>query len=344
MMEQVAFGLSTAGLAPWIRAVDGAATGGRCCVVGESSVRSMWMGSRSPHAAAAAASARRACARRVVRSAAAAAASGADGEGQGGDAEVVNDGEPIPQDGQEPIGDEGEEADDGIAAMLNSPEFLRKKLEIVQNELEEADDGIAAMLNSPEFLRKKLEIVQNELAEERKKNESAEEALAQEKDSYIRLAADFENFRKRNQKELSESAARATVVVLKQLLTVLDNFELAEEAVKPSTPGEESIKNSYSGINRQLLDMLVKLGVEPIESVGQPFDPMRMDAISTAPSDTVHEGSVMAQMKRGYALGELVVRAAMVVVSAGPGPAGGAVPSETDAAPDAGTGGTVNSA
>ncbi|KAA8490841.1 Protein GrpE [Porphyridium purpureum] len=182
---------------------------------------------------------------------------------------------------------------------------------------EDVADGVDALLNSPEFLRKKLEVLQKELAEERAATEKMEAALKNEKESYLRLAADFENFRRRTAADLTDSGNRATVTVLKSLLTVLDNFELAETALAPKTEGEESIMKSYKALNKQLLDVLVKLKVEPVEAVGVEFDPNVMEAITQQPSDEYEEGIVSAQMKRGYKLGDLVVRPAMVVVSMG---------------------------
>eukprot|EP00184_Porphyridium_aerugineum_P008716 CAMPEP_0184692178 /NCGR_PEP_ID=MMETSP0313-20130426/766_1 /TAXON_ID=2792 /ORGANISM="Porphyridium aerugineum, Strain SAG 1380-2" /LENGTH=261 /DNA_ID=CAMNT_0027149989 /DNA_START=76 /DNA_END=861 /DNA_ORIENTATION=+ len=205
---------------------------------------------------------------------------------------------------------------------INETEQQQPSLEDLGNETgDEAVDGIDAMLNSPDFLKKKIEVMQTSLAEEKAKVEKLEDSLAREKDSYIRLAADLENVRRRSAEQLADSSNRATASVLKQLLTVLDNFELADNAFKPKNDGEAAIQKSYQALNKQLLDVFVKLNVEPLDCIGKPFDPVTMEAITQQPSNEVEEGVVLYQMKRGYKLGELVVRTAYVVVSAGPGPA-----------------------
>jgi molecular chaperone GrpE len=191
------------------------------------------------------------------------------------------------------------------------------------------------ILSSPAFLKKKLEVVMSELAEAKAAAEAAEDALASEKDTFVRLAADFENYRRRTSQDLRAQDAKATARVCKEILGVLDNFERAIAAVTPETDRESSIHGSYLAINKELLDALVRLNVTPVESVGQVFDPEVHEGIQSAESNDHPDGVVCAQFQRGYVIGETLIRPAIVAVSSGPGPdvpAGADTLDDTDAA------------
>lgn len=179
-----------------------------------------------------------------------------------------------------------------------------------------ADD----ILNSPSFLKKKLEIVQKELLEAKQALEKSEDAIKEEGDKYIRLAADFENYRRRSAEDLKKQDLRVTSKICGEVLTVLDNFDRAIKAVNPKTDGESVIHASYQGINKQLLEALTKLKVEPIDAVGELFDPELHEAIQQQESTEFTEGVVSAQFQRGYKVGDHLIRAAVVAVSQGPGP------------------------
>lgn len=179
-----------------------------------------------------------------------------------------------------------------------------------------ADD----ILNSPTFLKKKLELVQKELIVAKEKTDVGDEAMIEEKERYVRLAADFENYRRRSVEDLRQQDAKSTAKVCKEILSVLDNFERATTAVEPETDKERTIVSSYSSINKQLLDALVKLDVEPIDSVGQVFDPEFHEAIQRMDSKEFVEDVVCQQFSRGYKIGDTLIRAAIVAVSVGPGP------------------------
>lgn len=181
-----------------------------------------------------------------------------------------------------------------------------------------ADD----ILNSPAFLKKKLEIVQKELIDAKAALEEDSDAVKEEKARYVRLAADFENYRRRSMEDLRKQDAKSTAKVCKEILDVLDNFERASANVKPETEREKTISSSYQSINKQLLDALVRLKVEPIDSVGAVFDPEFHEAIQRMESQEHNEDVVCAQFQRGYRIGETLIRAAVVGVSTGPGPEG----------------------
>lgn len=99
------------------------------------------------------------------------------------------------------------------------------------------------------------------------------------KDQYVRLQADFENFRRRSQTEKDNLSVAAKEDVVKLFLPLIDNFDLARQQLKPATEGEEKINASYQGLYRQMVDIFRKLGVEAVETVGAEFDPNLHEAI-----------------------------------------------------------------
>ncbi|MGB7443095.1 MAG: nucleotide exchange factor GrpE [Coleofasciculaceae cyanobacterium] len=132
----------------------------------------------------------------------------------------------------------------------------------------------------------------------------------------VRIAADFDNFRKRTTKEKEELEVQVKRVTISELLAVVDNFERARTQIKPQNDGEMAIHKSYQGVYKQLVDSLKRLGVSPMRPEGQEFDPNFHEAVMREPTDEYPEGAVMEQLVRGYFLGERVLRHAMVKVAA----------------------------
>lgn len=132
----------------------------------------------------------------------------------------------------------------------------------------------------------------------------------------VRIAADFDNFRKRTEREKGEIELRVKRDVISQLLPVIDSFEMSRTQIKPQTDPEVNIHKSYQGVYKQLVDGLKKIGVSPMRTEGQPFDPNFHDAIMREPTNEHPEGTVIEELRRGYLLGDLVLRHAMVKVAA----------------------------
>ncbi|TAD79525.1 MAG: nucleotide exchange factor GrpE [Oscillatoriales cyanobacterium] len=133
---------------------------------------------------------------------------------------------------------------------------------------------------------------------------------------YMRLTADFENFRKRTAKDREELELRIRCDTIRELLSVIDNFERARSFIKPQTDGELNLHKSYQGIYRQLVDSLKRLGVVKMRPEGQEFDPNLHEAVMREPSNEHPEGTVLEQLQDGYLLGDRVLRHAMVKVAA----------------------------
>ena len=144
------------------------------------------------------------------------------------------------------------------------------------------------------------------------------EAVARQRDEYydllLRKTAEFDNYRKRTDRERRELAEYAAADLLGELLPVVDDLERALAA-----PADESSAEAYRAgvelIHKQMLDLLAKRGVSPIEAVGQPFDPNFHQAVAREVSEPERDGLVIDEFRRGYMLGNRLLRAAMVKVA-----------------------------
>ncbi|MEB3356264.1 MAG: nucleotide exchange factor GrpE [Synechococcales bacterium] len=135
---------------------------------------------------------------------------------------------------------------------------------------------------------------------------------------YVRIAADFENFRRRTQKEREDLEIQVKRTTIAELLPVVDNFERARAQIKPQTDAEMTIHKSYQSVYKQLIDCLKRVGVSPMRAEGAEFDPNLHEAVMREPTHEHEEGTVMEELMRGYLLGDLVLRHAMVKVAAAP--------------------------
>ncbi|BDI15769.1 protein GrpE [Nostoc cf. commune SO-36] len=154
------------------------------------------------------------------------------------------------------------------------------------------------------------------LAELTQQIESLKTQLEERSTQYMRIAADFENYRKRTSKEKEELETLMKRNTILELLPVVDNFERARSHLKPQSDGEMTMHKSYQGVYKQLVDSLKRLGVSPMRPEGQEFDPNLHEAVMREPTDEHPEGTVLEELVRGYFLGERVLRHAMVKVAA----------------------------
>lgn len=171
-----------------------------------------------------------------------------------------------------------------------------------------AEDGVAAA--------QKTEVDTAALAELTQQNESLKTQLEERSTQYMRIAADFENYRKRTSKEKEDLETQMKRNTIMELLPVVDNFERARSHLKPQTDGEMTIHKSYQGVYKQLVDSLKRLGVSPMRPEGQEFDPNLHEAVMREATDEHPEGTVLEELVRGYFLGDRVLRHAMVKVAA----------------------------
>lgn len=149
------------------------------------------------------------------------------------------------------------------------------------------------------------------------------EHVSRQRDEYLdalqRLKADFENFRKRSERDRQQQRVSAARDVVVAVLPVLDNLERAVEAL--AALGDEAA-GGVDMVRLQLSSVLGGQGLVELDALGQPFDPTVHEALSMVPADAP-EGTVVNVVEKGYRLGDGVVRAAKVIVASGPLPAGG---------------------
>ena len=146
----------------------------------------------------------------------------------------------------------------------------------------------------------------------------ADAELAQVKDRLLRLQADFDNFRKRTARERNEVARSANESMMRELLAVLDHLDYGLQHAA-GQDGGTAFLDGLKLISDQLAGVLQKFGLSAVAAEGVPFDPAQHEAISHMPSEQHPEGTVIAQTRRGYLLGDRLLRPAMVIVSSGAG-------------------------
>lgn len=156
--------------------------------------------------------------------------------------------------------------------------------------------------------------VENTEETEVNENEKLQNELAELKDKYIRLVAEFDNFRKRTAKERIELHQSAGKEVILSLLDVLDDCERAEKQFETTEDGE-SLKEGSRLIFAKLRNILYARGLKPLDSVGQEFDTSLHEAITTVPAASEElKGKVMDEIQKGYLLNDIILRYAKVVV------------------------------
>ena len=141
--------------------------------------------------------------------------------------------------------------------------------------------------------------------------EKLKKELEESKDKYLRLMAEYDNFRKRSAKERLELSATVKGNTIGEILPVFDNFERALAAETEDT----NYKAGVEMIFKQFGDMLTKLGVEIIDPIGQTFDPNIANAVNQIEDENLGENEVAQVFQKGYKIGDKVIRYAMVVVA-----------------------------
>ena len=180
--------------------------------------------------------------------------------------------------------------------------------EAAQNTDAKEDTKEAAKEKTEEIAEKKIFSKKKD-----KKTEKLEEKLAEYEDLRVRQLAEFENFRKRSEKEKAQMFEIGAKTVIEKLLPVIDNFERGLAAVtedEKETPFAQGVELVY----KQLLTSFDELGVKPIEAVGKEFDPNLHNAVMMVDDDSLESGTVAEEMQKGYMYKESVVRHSMVKV------------------------------
>ena len=184
--------------------------------------------------------------------------------------------------------------------IKNTPEA--ENPETANPEAENPAEEAAAEEKSP---------VNEELEKAKADLEAAQKELAEYKDKYLRLMAEYDNFRKRSVKEKADIYPEATAKAVEAFLPMADNFERALSTETTDEKYKSGVKMIYS----QLGEALKSLGVEVIDRVGETFDPNLENAVSRIEDENLGENVVAQVFQKGYKRGDRVIRHAMVVVA-----------------------------
>ena len=141
-----------------------------------------------------------------------------------------------------------------------------------------------------------------------------QEKYDQLNNQYIRLAADFDNYRKRHEQEKEALLKYGAENTLKKMIEVLDNFERGLKAIE-TVEDCEKVKECYNLAYKNFTDVLTKAGLEPIKAEGEIFDPNLHDAVMQTPTADKPEHTIIAELQRGYKLGDKVLRPTLVNVA-----------------------------
>ncbi|MBQ1466107.1 MAG: nucleotide exchange factor GrpE [Eubacteriaceae bacterium] len=181
-----------------------------------------------------------------------------------------------------------------------------------ENTVKENEDELVEDLEAEEVPEE-----EGEEEQEEQRDGSLEALKALEKkydelnDKYLRLYADFDNYKKRSTKERSDALNYAAAPVMEKLLVVLDNFERALTSCEEDTPFAEGVRM----VSKQLSDILTSEGLSPIESVDSVFDPLMHNAVMVDADETKEDNIVTAELQKGYRYKDRVIRPSMVKVN-----------------------------
>lgn len=163
------------------------------------------------------------------------------------------------------------------------------------------------------FLTKQAAEAQKKIKEEEEKAKAQEEKLQTSLSQYVRLQADFDNFRRRTRENESKAAGTYEAATLKAFLPVLDNFELALDHMKKDASGAAYIKG-FELLQKQFIKIMDDFGVKEIESKGKIFDPHFHEAVMMVESDEMDDETISMVFQKGYMYKDTVLRPAKVQV------------------------------
>ena len=219
----------------------------------------------------------------------------------------------------------------------NQSESIENKKQVSDQDNASDDSSSIELENNQENTSSKdenLNVNDEDLKNTISNNDARLEQLEKEhetlKSQYVRIAADFDNFRKRQSRDQDDLKIQLVSKALTAILPIVDNFERARQQLKPESEEAQTLHRSYQGLYKQLVEVLKQQGVAPMRVVGQQFDPSLHEAVLREPSDDFDEDFVIEELQRGYHLDGKVLRHALVKVSMGPGKQNSQVQEEKD--------------
>ena len=173
------------------------------------------------------------------------------------------------------------------------------------------NDGESKVENNSEANNKNVESSDENTNQDANSLDKAKEELKELEDRFKRMLAEFENYKKRTQKEKESIYGMVTGDVITTMLPIMDNLEKAADAKTEDTQYQDGVKL----VSRQFAEALKSLGLEEIESVGKRFDPQYHEAVSHIEDETKGEQEIVQEYRKGYKIGNKVVRYSMVIVA-----------------------------
>ncbi len=212
------------------------------------------------------------------------------------------------------------EIDEADFDDTNPPEFIRAEFAIEPVKAPETKPPAGNFAPN----NKTFSDLEDEVGELKKQVSRLETERAELAETMRRRQLDFDNFKKRVERDRRETFVNQVGNLVSQMLPVLDNLNRALDFAGANGEGRsQDFHQFFEGIvlvNQQLNEVMAEMGVQPIASVGEPFDPHFHEAVATEVSDAFPPNTVTGELLRGYRVGERVVRAAMVKVSTAPAP------------------------
>ena len=211
-------------------------------------------------------------------------------------------------------------ADENISSIQENIDIEEQNEEITSENNEEEEQTVTSEDETPENSEKSEEKEEKKgifdglfkkSDEEAKKLKEAYDTL---NNQYLRLAADFDNYRKRQDAEREGLIKYGMEQALKKMIEIADNFERAEKSLTTIEDCEKA-KEALLVLSKQFKDSLTKLGLEEIKAEGEQFNPNFHEAVMQVPTDEHPEETIMQEMQKGYKYGEKVLRPSMVSVA-----------------------------
>src|SRR5271169_151747 len=181
------------------------------------------------------------------------------------------------------------------------------------DNLTEEDGALDPFVKSEDTAAVSAEMLKLTQALELKAKEAAEAH-----DKYLRTSADFDNYRKRTQRDLADFRKYANEQMARELLSVVDHLSLAIKHATDAGESNDGLRQGVELVHKQLRDVLEKFGIMAFASQGEPFDPAKHEAIMQEPTDAVPENTVVQVLQEGYLYHDKVLRHARVSVSKKP--------------------------
>lgn len=216
-------------------------------------------------------------------------------------------------DDSEEIEESAEDSEEKEEPESESENAVKEETKEASDTLEEAKEEEPASESKETKEEETVEVVDSE--EVSGDASEKDEEIAELKDSLLRNMAEFDNYRKRTEKEKTAMFELGAAEVIKKLLPVIDNFERGLKSVSDDKKQKDAFVEGMDMIYKQAVKMLKDLGVEPIEAVGKEFDPNYHNAVMHVDDDSVGDSIIVEELEKGYIYRNTVIRYSMVKVA-----------------------------